>query len=453
MSSLLTIADPIGLVHSSPDCAFPICSKSLTGDFTNHGSVSTDEANLFEMLSSKDLPTDNLFLALNSYFCPRSIMRKSEGELFRNPYGRSESNLRSLNAVFVDVDCGRDSCHKHPNETISPFHAETLIRAKAEAGEIPSPSIYVRSGRGLWALWLLHSNSTARVYDQLKTYKMVNKALQEPLKELPVDPAVIDGSRLIRFPNSVNTESGEIVRWSIEGDNHGGVLRYHLADLAEMFKIPLETKPARESVGGIGFKQSKNKRGQAGFKALNEYRISDFRKLFKAGHIKEGTRRIAITEAAKHLRALRVAGDDFREEISKLGHQCRPPFPPDEIEEIVIAHLKIKPANLVPRNGGEADYPTRKNQRLVRELGITSEITNALKLKQLVPIEVKRERDESAKKKTKIKVRREEVLRLRSSDPTITRHQLAQALGVSIPTIERDLSAIRKQTPSKTVAW
>ncbi len=388
----------------------------------------------------------DLFMTINSFFCPEKILAKNKGKIIPFiPNSFKEKNLTHLNAVYIDVDCGRyEEGKKHHNSMLSVFEAETEIRKLAELGEIPKPSVFIRSGQGMWALWLLEADEQPyhrrRMAERLAIYKSVNKALQQKFPSLPVD-SICDASRIIRYPNSINSKSHASVSWSLQGDEQG-VYRYNLEELAQRLSVSNQKATPRKSI--ISFKAKDNKTGDKGFKILNENRLNDLSILFENKMIYEGYRRFALTEIAKHLRALRIHGEEFEKCLKRYSKLTLPPYPEDELENIITSYGKLNPADFIA-NGQDANVPFSRDETIVKKLNINRASAEALGLVQLIPQSLKEERKMKASKAWMIKERREALEKLVSINPNARHVDLATQLECSSKTIQRDLKVLEKR--------
>jgi hypothetical protein len=107
-----------------------------------------------------------------------------------------------------------------------------------EVGQLPHASMIVRSGHGVWLLWLIrdikNADSSQRAFpDKLELYSRVQAAIVERLLPLGADMAARDAARHLRIPGSLNSGSETNVEWT-HGANKPGYI-YTLAQLAKLF--------------------------------------------------------------------------------------------------------------------------------------------------------------------------------------------------------------------------
>src|SRR5947209_4582380 len=111
-----------------------------------------------------------------------------------------------------------------------------------QAGSIPTPSIVVRSGRGVWLLWLLVDDATGlpprSMFLNLRLYRDIERAVQLRLAPLGADPRATDAVRMTRVPGSIHGGTGLPVRYDVQVGPSEQPLHYTLDYLATAFAIP-----------------------------------------------------------------------------------------------------------------------------------------------------------------------------------------------------------------------
>lgn len=114
---------------------------------------------------------------------------------------RKRKDLRFLNALFVDIDR-----HDEPQANLD-FLIASLLGIAADNG-LPVPTWTVKSGRGVWALWVFDSPLRSTP-ETLNHWQLAAGLLADCFKGLGADRASsIDASRIMRVPGSKNSNAG-----------------------------------------------------------------------------------------------------------------------------------------------------------------------------------------------------------------------------------------------------
>ena len=169
------------------------------------------------------------YCALNSFLSPR---RKNCAVS-----GRKVENIKHLNALYVDIDC-----YTHG---LLPEHVHYILQEDYYNSIIPVPSLVVSSGRGLYLIWKINEDRNA-----LPRWKKIEQELFTRLMEFGADPQAVDAARVLRFPNTVNSKSGNSV--SVLECND---VQYTLYEISQEFDI--ECSAAKNTYGKATYKQIK----------------------------------------------------------------------------------------------------------------------------------------------------------------------------------------------------
>lgn len=281
----------VELIHRGPDGVIPLAVKDGGQQWRELGAIPVGQPFLPGLL--QQLAHDGYF-GLNSSFMPAGGYRKGyrttvwrliEGERGYGPDNKprapeeqvteqrtrrqhvnpatglqwtrhTSETLRWLNVAHCDLDfykVGRDL-----GDTIG-----ELVRMQQQR-LLPPASVYVQSGRGLWALWLLLDTqnptsgeailhkarhrpdtpvrATARA---MALYARVQRAITEKLLHLGADIGAADGPRYAPFPGTHKTRSDSRVLYWEQHLEDGNLPFYTLPGLATA--LGLELYPANSA--------------------------------------------------------------------------------------------------------------------------------------------------------------------------------------------------------------
>lgn len=197
-------------VHDGDDGYIPICSITASGEFSQH------QYRLADLLAKLDIMEFDE--QLNYYIAPNS---------FYKPVRRLE-NVRQIRALYADIDCH----HLGPREIKRAVNDVISFLDSCAKENIPSPSFWILTGRGLQLYWLIEDLPKQGV----PLWQLVQDAITERLIEIlkPIDVTVdnvSDIARILRLAGTVNTKSNTIATLIMRGGE-----KYRLDELiAEYF--------------------------------------------------------------------------------------------------------------------------------------------------------------------------------------------------------------------------
>ena len=196
--------------------------------------------------------------------------------------------------------------------------------------KIPPASIIVRSGRGLWLMWLLRDPKKpecpqAAFPEKIDLYLRVERAIAQWMGELAADAAATCAARYVRIPGSFHTGGEEFVRWWPQLKVNGERYTYTLDQLAGHFGLPATLpRPLRKAFTECA---RPNKRA-SGHRMLAFYRLRELRLLeSQRGGFHQGCRSRAAFIYAKILRSSGFSRVDVLQHVTIMGKNCRPPLP------------------------------------------------------------------------------------------------------------------------------
>jgi hypothetical protein len=253
------------------------------------------------------------FMSMNAYW-----HREKNRHYLSAVQCRRPNRLRYLCACYADLDFYKLG--------LSYGQVIGTIVDDQDKGVIPPVSIIVRSGRGLWLVWLLRDYKNQRIAprawpEKLQQYVRIQQQIHERLDHLGADAH--DALRLIRVPGSVHSVAGGRVRYFVQADEAGRYYTYTLDDLAARFGV--QNTWQRRAVRSPQRSISRRSRGP---KALTEYRVRDFLRLvdLRQGGFDKGCRNHAALYYAWLLKCQRIPIDEALGRVTKLGRACRPPL-------------------------------------------------------------------------------------------------------------------------------
>ena len=360
-------------------------------------------------------------------------------------WGRVTENLRYLNCLSCDLDCGRsDLDAKSDLEKVPWRDAQRRVDNLQDMGIIPAISMMGYSGRGLYVIWLLHGDRdpdhSARAYaHDVVTWKIIQKELMRRLLEVPL-PVDLAGSlitQVYRIGGSRHSKTGERARYFIyvQADQNRRLISYTLRDMAKFLNLPAPggelpdkvrklAKPARcrrsEKPGSAPLRSHGYKVRHAliasDMLTIHAWRLADGsggwqkrNQAYADGHRspKYGRRMILTLYAQalicsmyspKELRPPATIDADTRADVLSrlltMARQCKPQYPsdPNDVppEAILDAILrKYRPDS----DGKQRLPPTPSTKTFCAAFGITADLARELDLKTIRPRAVALEDD------------------------------------------------------------
>ncbi len=229
-------------------------------------------------------------------------------------------NLRYLCACYVDIDY-----YKLCTDFGTTLGAVVNLQ---DSSAIPPASIIVRSGRGLWLLWLLGDPKDIERPqwawpEKVELYCRIQRAIGERLAHMGADLGARDPARHIRVPGSLHSGGEQFVQWWIQGADRRGYM-YTLSDLARLFGVQQRKLTQRIRRAFV----ESNPRKRRGWQALAARRLRDFECLraMRGGGFDEGCRNYAALVYAWLLRCNGSKRDEAERQVRRMGSECRGPL-------------------------------------------------------------------------------------------------------------------------------
>jgi len=358
------------------------------------------------------------------YLCHQTFTKKAllgyQHELFReiniSPpdtpgwtyFEKKTENIAELVSVTVDLDsynCGLDSAL-----------ALGIVLSRASQGLIPFPSLFARSGRGSYLLWMLRDETgspplfTEQNFD---LYRAVGGEILSRLEDLEADAASLNPSQWFKAPGTTDKKTGRRVYFAAFGVGElAEIPRYsldHLRDELGLYLSDVDHLP-RRAVSVLNWKKPhKSRAGQGGQRWRKCVREIELLNQFRKG-MKEGCREQtlfyfhqAYLANKKTIERAGVYDDETRRNIDRY---CRE----EAIENVLRLNATFDP----PLSRTEALHATKKSLSLLkkgrvyaprretvsRALGVTESEARELALEHLLPPRwIEKQRNENARRR------------------------------------------------------
>lgn len=251
----------IDYIHRRNDGYVSIARKDEHGKFEN---VVALPANRLPGLFAEELQelvdTDGFFSINGMYHYP-SLKNKyglcdDDGNLLTLPARKGSQHLRCLTSCYVDLDC--HSRGLSVGQCIGCF-----IDAQ-DSRLVPPASVLCRSGRGVWALWLLvdeQGGLQKGFADKERAWSRIQGEITRRLSKLAADEAARDSSRLMRIAGSQNSKSKTRVDYWLQATADGKIPTYTIGELSRFFGLQV---PSRVDTSKIpsSFERTRAQKGQ-----------------------------------------------------------------------------------------------------------------------------------------------------------------------------------------------
>lgn len=212
---------------------------------------------------------------------------------------RSSRYVRWLTAAFVDIDCYNYG--KSFGDVVG-----KMLDLQDE-GVFPPATIVVRSGRGVWFLWLIAPEPGGRkpvraLPDKVQCWNRIQSELLRRTARhlLEADAQAADIARVMRVPGSINSKAplGSRVKFVPLLDENGEPFIYGLDQLAGLLGVKPSKSRTRKPPSEVD--PARRERGFAGRRRLAEKRLGWIVRLGKLrGKFRQGTRHNAALMFAK----------------------------------------------------------------------------------------------------------------------------------------------------------
>ena len=322
--------DPILAIHRGSDSyvTFHCVRERTQDDGTTKRVMVSDGAVRVEHLAGM-FPEFRAELETDAYFSINGFYRHAgfggQGRLRRIaalPHAlRKFTSARYLNALYCDVDAYKIG--------MEPGMVVGRMLVMQDRGVVPPISIIVRSGQGVWAMWLLAAERGSDMPPKAHPHRQLlhgrlERELISRFAEFNVDKGTIDVARITRVPGSINSKCGMRVEYLFQTDGDGKLHMHTMDDVAAFLNVSTAraTSPAPDPAH-----TARSIAAARRLAATMESRLYDFRLLWRLRRrFAEGSRNWAALVYAWLLRANKVDDATIRAEVGLLGRECRPPL-------------------------------------------------------------------------------------------------------------------------------
>ena len=325
---------PIMELHRGNDGYVAFQRKRADGTFERVCSVRASElAQLFPEFIAPHVDEESYFTLNSSFIGPRDLAQRSElvPELPKARWG--SSMLRYLTTCYIDLDCYKLG--------LTVGQCLGWCVDAQDKGVIPPVSLYMRSGKGLWAFWMLHEDAAdetrnpVRAWpEKISTYRRIERQLLRMFADVGSDAKAVDPARITRVPGSLHRGSGRRVDYWFQLDQSGRPFSYRLDELAVLVNVnPTRYGPSlRKAIDPAASEKAKK-----GYDALNKQRLSKMLSLIaERGFIEEGARNHAALLLSCFLHRAGVDEEELIQAVTRFGkNQCVPPLSNAEIQDAI----------------------------------------------------------------------------------------------------------------------
>ncbi|MFZ2658552.1 MAG: hypothetical protein WAX69_26705 [Victivallales bacterium] len=334
--------DAIGIVHNviTGNDGFIGFQNKRDGKMQNLCSIPVSELRKYLPQIISQLEYDS-YMTVNSYYRPAPYPNQITGlpDLWRK-----EKNLRYLNACFVDLDVGRPD-DLNPAKRIKDTEAIGKVIELSDNGIIPPPSIFARSGRGLYLFWLLigqNGKLQTAFPNERRLYKEVNKEIAKRLESLGADKSAHDCARILRVPNSIHTGAHKPVKYMLPADGNAIAYTYTLNELAGILRISHRERIEIATATNYTLRTAINKGScplrRNGIIRKAKNRLQDVLKIEKyIDGFPKGKRRRSLFYVCYFMRSAGYTKEDALKTVESLAGNCKPVFPSND--DIPVARL------------------------------------------------------------------------------------------------------------------
>jgi len=373
-------------------------------------------------------------------------------------FAKTDTNIRELVTITVDLDSYKRGL---PVEI-----ALGVVLHHCQTDRVPLPSLFARSGRGSYLIWLLKDDDgrpPLNTCGNHARYRAIVENLLFRFEDLEADAHSLIPSQFYKSPGTINTKTGRRVYYAAFG---GGPLAeiplYTLDQIKDALGIHLTLLPSIDGDRLLGNREFKLHRSQPGHGGERHRAcISEIEQINAArGGLKEGCRAMALffyfQAYLSYLKTVYRAGLTGLEAIADADRQARskawrstfslnstfdPPLRECEVKKACKSGFRFP-------KGTRRGYPRRS--MIAAFLGVSCAESERLDLTHILPAPIiEEQRRVKAHEKALRKARRDAVdeeLMAGKTSPTKIARRVSERLGVEC---SRQLVYARKKAMEK----
>ena len=333
-------------------------------------------------------------------------------------FAKKDEHIKELVSVTMDLD----SYKRGLDSSI----ALGIVLSRAEQGLIPFPTLFARSGRGSYLLWLLRDETGSPppcTEQNLDLYRVVGREIHSRLEDLEADAISLIPSQWFKAPGTVDTKTGRRVYFAAFGVGELAKIPLYSLDQLKtelgLYLSDVDHLPRRAVSVSDWKKPHKSRAGQGGQrwrKCVREIEMLNiFRKGIKKGH-RERTLFYFHQAFLAHKKTVERAGVYDHESVKNIDRYCRE----EALKEVLRLNATFDPP--LPRkealHAAKKSLPLLKKARMYaprretvsRHLGVTESEARELGLEHLLPPRwIEKQRNEKARQRALKKAVRQAV--------------------------------------------
>lgn len=403
------IANPnlqIKMLHGDSEGYIALFKKIKNGSLQHHYKIDSIEKGLQQWLQ-----TDS-YISMNTFYTPKRLV----------------TNLKQIRTSFVDIDC--------QNIDRSAEEISYLLKKEYFGISLPTPNLMIYSGRGLNLLWMLEPMSGLA----LERWEKLQRVIYKTVESLGADNKALDASRVFRLAGSTNSKNNAQVFCEVFHENRiswNTFVRTYFPEILKRINNPYKAYKNRGKIKHMFNPYT-----------LVQARMRDIEKLLELrdGNM-TGCREYALFLYRYWALVERNNKNQAADLMLRINETFSTPLPRREA--------------LFDTKSAERYYDNDKSfrithKRVIEWLSITPEEQKSMKT--IIARSEKQRRDTikqterrrengvrersqyDASRKSKKMERLEKLRILMTKSPKATQRELANMLGVSVMTVNRDIA-------------